>query len=464
MWRPTSRDTQMEERIAESDEGKQRRWKRDDDRCKCEDEDEEESSGNVDSGFLSGGNLQFSGEITDSGLLQSREEGRWGEGEGRWQVAGGEVTTATTTTPSSASSSSTTAASATTIADEKPMRAIIDSGVVDLDLTETLSQLNLKQVTLNPLDAKTPTAPELLPVSASFARADEDDAPFVVEEERHRAPVTSADEHPWQLYYTQDDDGDTQLHIVIMQGFVEAALCLIGMAPDPCLLDTLNDDWQSPLYLAVLTHQPLIVRRLILAGADPSVRNLRGDTALHLACRSGDLACAKALTEPLSPIERNRLTPGQTVPGLPQNLEQRNYNGEMCLHVAVAKGHVDLVRLLLRLGADLRAREGLAGYTALHLAVKHKCWPLFHLLLPEYRRASCLNERTYGGRTVYQLTLDVSGEFARKARRELMRHGAKTEPLPESDSDSNSENSEDEEMTTRASWTTNYLPAVGVTV
>lgn len=135
------------------------------------------------------------------------------------------------------------------------------------------------------------------------------------------------------------------------------------------------------------------------------------------------------------------------------------------MHVATAKGYVDLARLLLRLGADLRAKEGLAGYTALHLAVEHKCWPLFNLLLSEYRRASCLDERTYGGRTAYQLTLDVNGEFARKARRELMRHGAMPEPLPESDSDSNSE-SEDEEAT-RTSWTTNYLPvqnAVGVTV
>lgn len=138
----------------------------------------------------------------------------------------------------------------------------------------------------------------------------------------------------------------------------------------------------------------------------------------------------------------------------------------MCLHVAAASGHVDLVRLLLRLGADIRAKEGLAGYTALHLVVEREYQPLFDFLLPECQRASCLNERTYSGRTVYQLTLDVNSEFTRKARRELMRHGAIPEPLPESDSDS----SEDEE-TTRTSWTTDYLPAivktqnaVGVTV
>jgi len=113
-----------------------------------------------------------------------------------------------------------------------------------------------------------------------------------------------------------------------VQGFVEAALSLIRIAPDPCLLNILNDDWQSPLHLAVLTHQPMIVRRLILAGADPSLRDFRGNTALHLTCTNGDVACAKALTDPLSPIERNELTPDRKVPALPQNLEQRNYNGK----------------------------------------------------------------------------------------------------------------------------------------
>lgn len=104
------------------------------------------------------------------------------------------------------------------------------------------------------------------------------------------------------------------------------------MAPHPCLLNILNDEWQSPLHLATLTNQPMVVRRLILAGADPSLRNLRGNTPLHLACTTGHLACAKALTDPLSSIERNDLVPGKKVPALPQNLEQRNYSGKYIIN------------------------------------------------------------------------------------------------------------------------------------
>lgn len=459
MWRPTheGRSTQMEERVT-ADEKK--RWRSDD-------HDDEE--GNVDSGFLSSGNLQFSGEIRDSGLQQ--QGGQPGEeGEGEQRAAPTPAPAVMTTTASSSTSSTTTIA-------EEPMRAI-DSGV-DLDLTDTLSQLSLKQVSLNALTSKNgkliqaeSASPELSPVTANLTQPDDsseqqhDEASLLEQHQRDSDERETSNEEPWQLYYTQDDDGDTQLHIAIVQGFVEAALCLIRMAPDPCLLDTMNDDWQSPLHLAVLTHQPLIVRHLILAGADPSLRNFRGNTALHLACASGDLACAKALTDPLYPMERNKLTLGQQVPALPQNLEQRNYNGEMCLHVAAANGHVDLVRLLLRLGADLKAKEGLAGYTALHLAVERECRPVFELLLPECQRTLCLDERTYRGTTAYQLTLDIHSTFAKEARRKLVRYGAAPEPLPESDSES----SEDEE-TERSLWTADYLPAivktqnaVGVTV
>ncbi|XP_018318116.1 NF-kappa-B inhibitor cactus isoform X4 [Mycetomoellerius zeteki] len=452
MWHPKS--TQMEERVTEDDKEQRRRKCNNDNDNDGEDDDEdddddvvggckyEDEAGNVDSGFLSGGNLQFSGEISgDSGLLHSQEE--WEEGEGVEQERQVTATTA-------ASSSSATSAA---IAIEESMRAI-DSGV-DLDLTETLSQLSLKQVSLNPLAAKgkliqaESTTPELLPVT----RDNKDDVKF---EQRHLLQQesdeerTTSNEEPWQLYYTQDDDGDTQLHIAIMQGYMEAALILIRLAPHPCLLNIYNDDWQSSLHLAVLTNQSLIVRRLILAGADPSLRNIHGNTALHLACMSGDLACAKALTDPLSPMERNKLIPGQIVPALPQNLEQRNYSGEMCLHLAATNGHVNLVRLLLRLGADLEAREALAGKTALHLAMERRCRSVVNFLLQECK--PCLDTQTYSGLTAYQLALYIDSQLAR----ELVRYGAKPEPLPDSDSESSSENNSEDETYGEAS----YLSAI----
>ena len=114
----------------------------------------------------------------------------------------------------------------------------------------------------------------------------------------------------------------------------EASLWLINMAPHPCLLDIKNYDCHTALHMAVMSHEPTIVRRLVLAGANTSIRTMSGDTALHIACTYGDFACAKALLEPFSILERNWLAtvvPNQTIVSVViQNLEVRNYVGECC--------------------------------------------------------------------------------------------------------------------------------------
>lgn len=117
------------------------------------------------------------------------------------------------------------------------------------------------------------------------------------------------------------------LHMAIIQGYMEATFNLIKMAPHSCLLDIQNDDGQTPLHLAVLTQQPKIVRRLILAGANPSLRSFRGNTPLHLACTTGDLASVKALIDPINSMEKNYFLAGEKIQILSQDLEQRNYNG-----------------------------------------------------------------------------------------------------------------------------------------
>lgn len=124
-----------------------------------------------------------------------------------------------------------------------------------------------------------------------------------------------------------------QLHIAVVQGYAEATFYLVNMVPHPCLLDILNDEGQTALHLSILTHQPRFARCLILAGANPEARNIKGNTPLHLACACGDIDSARALTDPLSPGERGLRIPGRLIPSLPQNLEQRNYNGEFNIFI-----------------------------------------------------------------------------------------------------------------------------------
>ncbi|XP_043474726.1 NF-kappa-B inhibitor cactus-like [Leptopilina heterotoma] len=309
---------------------------------------------------------------------------------------------------------------------QEPMR-VHDSGL-DLGLSENLGQLTIKHNTLNSLDKVHLEPLRLTPVSIKAAPRS------VFASDKQQSQVT---QEPWEIYYCQDDDGDTQLHIAVVQGYIEATFCLVNMVPHPCLLDILNDDGQTALHLSILTHQPRIARCLILAGANPEARNIKGNTALHLACACGDIDSARALTDPLSNGERGLHLPGRFLPALPQNLEQRNYNGEMCIHLAASGNHVELVRLLLRLGADLDAREGLAGRTALHLAIEHGCKAVLKFLLEECRPS--LDVPNYAGYTAYQIALCVDTQLAV----DLIRFGAKPQPLSDEETDSDNSSLED---------------------
>lgn len=123
-----------------------------------------------------------------------------------------------------------------------------------------------------------------------------------------------------------------QLHAAIIQEFPEAALALIRLAPHPRLLDTPNDDAQSPLHLAVATGQAKVARWLVVAGARPGPRNLHGDSPLHIAARTGDILCCKAITDAVHQQERDVLALSY-VPQTYQafNLDQWNYDGECFL-------------------------------------------------------------------------------------------------------------------------------------
>lgn len=54
---------------------------------------------------------------------------------------------------------------------------------------------------------------------------------------------------------------------------------------------------QTALHLAVITDQPQLVDKLLKAGADPRLVDNSGNTALHIACKRGSLACFGVITQ-----------------------------------------------------------------------------------------------------------------------------------------------------------------------
>ena len=207
--------------------------------------------------------------------------------------------------------------------------------------------------------------------------------------------------------YEPDQDGDSQLHLAIASGYEKAVFALIRLAPHPGYLNLQNNELYAPLHIAVLTNQPSLVRRLVVAGAGTCIRDQEGNTPLHLASKRGHLQCAEALLRPISAEESES---GAGSLSLEQNnlhviLNQKNFNGEHCLHLATYGEHYDFIRFLCWSGADMNATEGRSGKTALHYAVNKRQEPLVQLLATPRSAGGCeveMNMRDWAGRTPLQ--------------------------------------------------------------
>nr|WEV88805.1 CACTUS [Ochlerotatus fluviatilis] len=243
-----------------------------------------------------------------------------------------------------------------------------------------------------------------------------------------------------EKYFHQNDDGDTYLHLAVIHEAMEVAFNLIHIAPR-LWLDIQNDIGQTPLHLSVLTGQPKIVRLLVVAGAKTSIRDIEGNTPLHLACLHRRTDCAKELLTPLNAVELQHSSPvAQAAIKIPQDLEQWNYNGKRCVHIAAETSNVEILRYLVSAGADINAREGKSGLTPLHIAIESSNEQLANFLLDECPKLR-IEQVTYAGLTAYQLAAIQHNQSLLAG---LKNHGA--EPLTPPESDYEEEDSEEDEQ------------------
>ncbi|XP_066494772.1 B-cell lymphoma 3 protein [Tiliqua scincoides] len=202
----------------------------------------------------------------------------------------------------------------------------------------------------------------------------------------------------------QDEDGDTPLHIAVVQGNLLAARHLVALFHQGQRdLDIFNNLRQTPLHLAVITAQPTLVKLLLSHGASPMVLDRNGQTALHLACEHGSLHCLRELLEG-SPS--------------PLDLEARNFEGFTPLHVAVAISNHDIILTLLDRGADVDAVDIKSGRSPLLHAVENNNLEMVELLL---QHGANVNAQSYGGNTALHA---ASGRGLLDALRLLVRNGA----------------------------------------
>ncbi|KAK3577673.1 hypothetical protein CHS0354_018715 [Potamilus streckersoni] len=170
--------------------------------------------------------------------------------------------------------------------------------------------------------------------------------------------ITSNRIETMKVLGVQDMDGDTFLHQVIILEQTNIAIKIIQLLCNSDLLNICNCLFQTPLHLAVLTRQTIIVRRVLEAGARTDLQDHR---AFH--------------------------------------------------------NSTEVVRILLNGGVDINAGDAKSGRTILHWAAECGKGELVDLLLS--RKDVDVNSETYEGITAFELAeanghLEIIRKFCEK--------------------------------------------------
>ncbi len=145
--------------------------------------------------------------------------------------------------------------------------------------------------------------------------------------------------------------GCTALHIAAMEGYLEIAEVFITRGTH---VNARDANYSTPLHYAVSSGQREVATLLLARGADVDAQNYRGETSLHLLA---------AFSTPKNTELAELLVSHKAT------LNLYDSDGSAPLHVAAREGNSDMIKFLLRRGADPKQGDKY-GRTAMQLAVR----------------------------------------------------------------------------------------------
>lgn len=146
-----------------------------------------------------------------------------------------------------------------------------------------------------------------------------------------------------------DVRGNTPLHHACGNGQGEVVRVLLEKDKDS--VNSMNDDGETPLLLAVKRSNLVIVQLLLAAGAKPEQADLNGVLPLHIAAAGGELFVAKALI------------------GAGAQIDAKTTEGQTPLILAARYGRNDVTAMLTEAGADVNAVDN-EQHSALYYATE----------------------------------------------------------------------------------------------
>jgi ankyrin repeat protein len=214
-----------------------------------------------------------------------------------------------------------------------------------------------------------------------------------------------------------DIDGDSLLHLFILKGMTAHIAAFLNRfkrhGRDVAdIINKLNHDNQTPIYLATYTNQPSVVAKLVEYGADVYSQGYckGGRSPLHYSVMQGD-----AFFQTTAQLLRS--------PNV--QVDMKNDAGKTPLHCAIEvhkclpknkSGEIieslQTIRLLVQHQAGLDVQDGNSGKTPLHYAVECKeplkvLSLLFSLINPN-QRVEFINKKNYDGQTCLHIAAGQS--------------------------------------------------------
>ncbi|UJR28238.1 hypothetical protein I4U23_009488 [Adineta vaga] len=165
-----------------------------------------------------------------------------------------------------------------------------------------------------------------------------------------------------------DNKGRNFLHIAVQNGDIESVLFLLTVRVN--VNNRVQDASQfTPLHLSVQTGSEIILRNLILAGANINDVTANRRSALHIAAENNRAVICSILLE--NHIDANLL----------------DANSNTALHLAVQSGHLDVVRCLLAESDIDVLTLNAKGMNCLHMLAtfcKENTQAIFEILLKNH--------------------------------------------------------------------------------
>ncbi|GIY72668.1 transient receptor potential cation channel subfamily A member 1 homolog [Caerostris darwini] len=178
----------------------------------------------------------------------------------------------------------------------------------------------------------------------------------------------------------QDNYGMTPLHYSAIRGNTFATFELLKS--NKINTETADKQEMTALHCAANYNSPDVAKILLNANAHPEATDENLSTPLHLAATTG---CKEIIMLLLDTIESQ----GDSG-NVKRYVDEKNLSGNTALHLAVSKGHLEIVEILLKKGADVKTTFDNSSHP-LHLAAISGNVDIVKCLLKHGAAVNCVN-------------------------------------------------------------------------